>query len=664
MMRLDGSCFNTQRMRGQVILGVMACFAAAALSACTPALESVPFELSAQKLPAAKDYPRSRHVILKQHRRWLMHWGERYTEHQHHELRYVLNKDGMAAVKRSFPADADVRDLFARIRTPDGRIQEVDPARIYRAEVHGEKGKGKRKVLTFRFPGIEVGSLLEFSYTTRSDGMHHVLRERITEATPILDYQVAIRMDDGIGYKFKIYNTKQRFKHRKIGDLTEYSMHIRDLPERTTKGWEPNWREVEPWWAYREQYFELGRGRRVHLVGSWPDAVRPIAKRLYSPYDKIYANFDHKLKAAECKGDRSCIVDKAWAWVRKRAEWSGFEMLGGVRPLQRVVQSGHGGSWEKSILLWRLLAQEDIQARFALVTRFGSRPVDQGFPDGDAFNHLILLLPGVGSKPDRWLDPTCEYCEPGQVGYWLSGTEGYVLNIEREGGTAKVVPKYRPIIAKMRDEGRFLQVHRVRLDPLGDATIETSVERTGRAAQWYRQSRRTWTKERWRKEAESMVSKHTPWGRLLSSEPAACDRAKGRCKGSWSFSWPGYATPDGEELIVPLSVFNSNWDSWFKDKERARDVVIWGTRREVQRIELEAPEGYVVAALPTFDVNHKGLVASGFSVFQQGRTVTIQRDLEVSHGRHGEFTYPSMRSGVRRYADAKRALLVLRRAPQ
>lgn len=77
------------------------------------------------------------------------------------------------------------------------------------------------------------------------------------------------------------------------------------------------------------------------------------------------------------------------------------------RTLNRAWRSGWATSVEKALILQRLLAQEKIPARWVLTGTEADRDTLTGFDR--------MLLVATLDGEDRWLDPACRTCAPGEV---------------------------------------------------------------------------------------------------------------------------------------------------------------------------------------------------------------------------------------------------------
>ncbi|CAN0568461.1 unnamed protein product, partial [Laminaria digitata] len=235
----------------------------------------------------------------------------------------------------------------------------------------------------------------------------------------------------------------------------------------------PAYRDREPHWAFSVQAY-VKNGQVYHRNSTWDSTVRLRAKKMYHDNADYYKGFSASPDVGHCEaGDLRCKVQAAQAWVTKNLPMRGFRSWPG-RAAKEGMNSGEASDIEKSRILYRLLKDMKIEARFALFHDYLRSSVDESFPQLESLDSLALLVKQQGDlASDLWIDPACEYCELGEVPHWMQKTQALVVDYDFEGMATK--PKYRAefqsVSGKVRNPGQYVRKYEVALKGSGDARV-------------------------------------------------------------------------------------------------------------------------------------------------------------------------------------------------
>src|SRR5439155_11803488 len=108
--------------------------------------------------------------------------------------------------------------------------------------------------------------------------------------------------------------------------------------------------------------------------------------------DKYFAGAEVTPQAAGCEG-RRCLLERAVAMARDKAEFTGFDDTFNPRPIKEALASATANDDEKALLLYLLLDRAGLQPRFAYINRQLGSVVDKTFPATALLDHLILYVP-------------------------------------------------------------------------------------------------------------------------------------------------------------------------------------------------------------------------------------------------------------------------------
>jgi hypothetical protein len=623
--------------------------------------------------PEAARYPDKPAVYLLKERRILMvsRWGSpSYTQWQEHDVIAILNERGFAYANVAVPyrADAQVIAFSARTISPGGEAQPVDPTRTFDDDARRGKSEGDQlKVRVFSFSNVKVGDILEYQYTIESSRIASSWWEFTNSELPVNKYVLELEGTPDIIYRVNAYNTHEGWvKGESRGNWT-LTWTMADIPASVSESLAPAREDHDPWWLFTIKQFSR-RGVVVNVDLDWNTAFRRRADSLYFENDAFYAGFafDADRGATQC-ADAACKLERAAEAVRRALTFTGFS-TSTSRTAKEIVESGRANGYEKARVLWQVLARAGIEAKFAFVNRALERSEDRDAPHSEAFNHVVLWLPEQpGLAGPRWVDPSCEYCLPGQIPVWLTGAEALVLKADKPvlGQRVQVEAAFEKVSGEEAPGESVNRRIEVTLSPGGDASADLEIERVGRELQDERTSTRLWNPEDWTKDSEKLVSGIAETARL--EDPgrydflASATRARRRIR----FVAPGYATLDGPRTLVPLKLLGDNLGSWLGegDGKRKLDVVVTRPYRREQSLVVRIPVGYRVESLPEPAKASHGLFEFEAGASAERDRVTVTRRFSSRVGRAPKEEFGALRDVLKAYdAQARNTLVLVRDA--
>lgn len=652
-----------KRLMGMAALLVVA-------AGCGPRLAKVELGDPQQLLALARagNDDKAHAVVLSHEQRYLlMVWKSDKDEmyEQLHRAVLVLTERGAeryAEVRVPVPRGGELVHLEARTLSPDGEVREVKPEEVFEDEHRFRDGDRDEDwdidVRTFRFPRVRPGSIVEYAYTARKEGLQHVIVERPAGPDPIKRYELELRVSRYLRYDIDLYNVPAKIETSTEGGLKKIRLVLRDIPAIDDDDLAPDSTWTHPWVVYRNKQYAFRRSV-YNLTRTWPDAMSWLAFERYLEEDHHFADFTLKLSRDGCETPR-CLAAQALDVARERAELSGFAWrVWQTRALAKVISRGKANNHEKALLVYKLLNDAGVSARFAYTVRRHTELFDDRVPFAGAFNHTLLYLPKQpGLEEPLWLDPSCELCGPGAVPPWSEGARALVVTGEKTRHEPKMSGELLVVDAPVLGFRKERRRHDATLSEDGTLEVETRIEGEGAEAIWWRKNTRTWSDDDHRRAAESDVRDRMRTGVLLDFEPRRCDRRLGKCARSTRFRLPFYATRDGDALLLPLTLFRHPWDNWLWKKTRDVDVVIgepWEGRFEL-RVKL--PPGYRPTALPAEELRSQ---AFDFQLESrlEGDTLVVARSLRLKPGRFAKQDYAALRRPIRAFSKVRQRVVVL-----
>src|SRR5581483_6720495 len=93
-----------------------------------------------------------------------------------------------------WPKKGELVHLDARTISPDGSSTTLDTADLFASEIKASE-KEELGMRTFHFPHVEVGSIIELTYTIEADGYYVAWSEDVADEIPVRDYKLDIAID-------------------------------------------------------------------------------------------------------------------------------------------------------------------------------------------------------------------------------------------------------------------------------------------------------------------------------------------------------------------------------------------------------------------------------------------------------------------------------------
>ncbi|MEZ4436800.1 MAG: DUF3857 domain-containing protein [bacterium] len=531
-----------------------------------------------------------------------------------------------ADVRISLREGEEITAFRARSLAPDGTVRTIGPEALAAAPFKkGEDEVGR--IMAAAIPGVVPGSVIEYDYVKHSEKWYREWTSNLPRGYPILEARVRIAMSDLIRYAAKVYNSPEKLRVRREGDLRIVEWSQREIGLPTSEMWAPpddHW----PWVNFRVKQLIFKSFRR-DITLTWTDGLRWHHRDLSGESDRFYGGYTAP-PMPPCPGEPAarvpCVIDAALALSREKAPFDGFRSWHRARPLREVIGAGGGAAIEKAALVSRLLRDAGLTVEHALTTRAQRRRIDHAHPSPDPLDHLVLHLPAQPGLPaPLWIDPACDHCRPGTLPDDSRGYQAIVLDADGKARTAT--------IGGVEARGDALS-RAWRVEWRGEGAVVHLAERAegGVASRTARADRGRDAKAR-RDEAEKTGRAIDERAQLEASEPWVCDLALGECARALSVSIAGLAIADRDELLVPLSVLAP--DGLFPPVgKRTRDLVIETGARLDETLAVPVPAGHVFAGAPDAFATTSDAFSAKLEVSCRDGVVTLRQQRERRRGRY------------------------------
>lgn len=599
----------------------------------------------------------------------VMRWDgtDPYMERQHHDVLAILTEKGFehADVRVVYPEKGEIRHFAARTIAPDGAVTAVEPSRVIDDKVKfGDVGGAKVRV--FAFPGVQVGSILEYNYTIRIPRVPWYESYYASSVLPVKRYNLELMGTKDVKYSIKAYNSVPgyRWHQDENGRAWKVSWSMDNIPPTPSEDFAIPRSFRDPWWAFTVvQLATLGRVAPYNE--DWNASMTATGQKLYFEHGNYYDGFAPEISYDECE-EPTCKIERALAYLRRQAPLSTPGSFPG-RDAKVVLAAGEATGIEKARLLWAILRDVGISAQFAFYKPPLAGLLDTDLPSSGAVPEALLHLPVQdGITEPLWIDPSCEYCAVGELPSKLMDARALLVQPHRK--NLARVPDIRadfiPVTGKQAPAERYSVTYQLRLSEEGDLAGEMVTEWVGRQAQVVGGRTRRWKGDAWKKDADQHVKWRIPNGVVVSDTTIVATEDARAARRVIELSAPAYATVSGDALIVPSSVLRSSWDDYFKEPKRKTDVAFLHPVHDEEVLLLQPPPGYVVDTLPEsvhletpmLDVKMRATVR------EDGR-VELTRGVYAEAGHYDREGYAETREAVEAFRRVRRGGLTFRRVP-
>ncbi len=533
----------------------------------------------------------------------MVHPGGTATERTHQVI-HVLDAQGIEQYGEvSIPAGAEV--LALRTHKPDGRTLEP------------ERGGGSKE--TVSLAGLEPGDFVEVEYVrgTRGDGAGFAADPFFFRVvgTRLFRSSYVVAAPAGLGLAVDAHGMEAPAPARE-GDLDVVRAVALDVPAHVPEPGSPPSTEFLPF-----LHVGVGGGRDA-LHRLLADAAAGRAR----PTEELRALAAEVRTAAGPGADAAALARAAWARVARTVLGHG----GPFGDEASVVLSRGRGS--RLVLLAALLDALGVRARIALARPFGADASTWRFPSPNVYAQPLLRVE-PGGEP-LWLDPGVRVGPFATIPSTVLDVEALVLPAPGEELEAVRTP------ARTRVEERREVRIRIALEADGGATVEGEDRYLGAAGAAAKGAVEQLDASDRRQVIESMLARS--FGGIVLSEAALLgeDDAEGPFVVRWKGRVPHLARSAAGGLELDEPIFPAGLGARFVQVAgRTTPLLLPAAERQLQRVEIVAPEGMAPVATPARTME------GPFGAFSrtervEGRTLVREERLDLARGRVAPERYP------------------------
>jgi hypothetical protein len=573
----------------------------------------------------------------------------------------------------------EVQDIRGRTVRPDGTVVEFHGEVFDRVVARAKKLKFQAK--TFTLPGVQAGSIIEYSYRLQwhqsipdvvKNPEKYIIQGNFSLATA----HWTIQQD--------IFTRRARFSIRPVPNAhlgwTWSSLSQKNGPVAQADGTVQL--EVEGIPAFQEEEYmppeDVLRSRLdfFYIVGYmpspesfWSEQGRRRAEEIEKFIGKrkgieqaaaaiVGANDSPETKLRKLYTRVQQIRNLSHEHRRTKKEEE-REDLRTNENVENVLRRGYARGNEINYLFVALARGAGFPAYVVEVTARDRALFRRNLLDSSQLNAMVVAVgspgaPGaaagkgheasslVGSQV-RYLDPATPFCPFGLLPWAESGTEG----IELEGYNRIVrIPKPHSADAVIKRKAEL------QLDETGSLSGTLQVSFLGQEALQRRLGAVDRDATSRRKDLEDEVKAWLPAGAAVElGTVVGWESAEEPLRADFRLRIPQAAVPTGRRLLLPVSVFQMNKEYHFLHGNRVHPIYFTYPFQQVDDVTVRLPSGYQIEFLPGPQETTRSFAQYEISAERQSAAVRLQRRMVLEN-----YTYPATEyPAVRRFFSTVRA---------
>ncbi len=330
------------------------------------------------------------------------------------EQRKIYSNEGMDFATIHIPIfrRSGALNIDARTIHPDGTEVLLDPKTIY------EKKIGDRKFISFTFPDVTPGSILEYHYKFESENIIYTYPFQLHDVVPIRHVEYNFYRTGGLDYILS-YRNKPGYIELKNSTvkLAAGKFHLLSIVGDNLPMLKEEYLGATPERNAMEVMAVLSRYRLEPIINDWPDMIPYIDYR--KQITSIPETAQILLDAGVDPLDEVQVVQTLLKWVQDNIEFTHIRGLNfSAKSAEKTFKDRNGDNEDLAVLLISMLKEAGIRQVHPVLTRFytNGNPVP-GFPYPYQFDHVIVVA--KADYQNRYLDPSVKFSGIDEL-YWKS----------------------------------------------------------------------------------------------------------------------------------------------------------------------------------------------------------------------------------------------------
>lgn len=544
-----------------------------------------------------------------------------------------------------FHSDRKVTETMARVVKPDGTVRELKKSDIFESVLKKTKDKGERRQITFVFPGLEPGDVVEYRWTEKLGTELWLETFFCQETLPMREYHFIVGKMKARGSVGWMNCGKVETSDKDGG----FEVKLYNIPAFEEEENMPPQLEVRGWLFVAKTFplFPTDKAIWKELSLEWGDEFNMAAKPS-GPIKKKAGELAAGAATDEEKLRR--LYDFCQGEIFNTTYRTTVELQAGIdkhkdedaQSPAKTLERGRG-RWDEINLLFAALARGlGYEARLSC-NASRSLLLNVMIPRGWAFVHGTRSVAVKQGGAWRVFNPGCYYLPFGMLRWGDEGVAALLCDTKKVEyevtGTASAANN------EARRKGRFA------LD--GEGTLEGEVEEVFAGQQGVVKKSDTWsmTLDEVNKELQGEVAKRLPNAEVSEIAWTNLENRELPVSVKYHVRVPGYAEQAGKRLVFGPSFFEAGTAVVFAAAERKFPICFAYPWSEHDDIEVVLPEGYTLdrpsAPAPVGELG--GAFGATYKLQYNAKTRAFGYQREFALGANGAISfrqesYPAVKS--------------------
>src|SRR5882762_5608178 len=555
-----------------------------------------------------------------------------YTSHEDDYLRIkILTEEGRRYANVEIPflkGSQNIVKVKARTIRPDGSIADFG-GQVF--EKYLVKGKGiKYLAKTFTLPDVQVGSIIEYSFTTDL-GEYMLFDSHWILSNELFTKKAQFSLKPYKG-TYQMFSLRWSWQGLPTGAVPKEApdhiirMEANNIPAFQTEDYMPPQDELKSRvdFIYEEGIAEkdqdsfwkhVGKTRNGQLesfIGK-RKAMEQAVAQIVSPNDSQDVKLRKIYDRVQQIRNKSYEVQKT-EQERKRAKEKVADNV------EDVWKRGYG---ERDVLTWLFLGlarAAGFEAYGCSVSGRGEYFFNPVTMQSAKLNANVVLVKLSGK--DLYLDPGVVFTPYGLLTWSETGVAG--LRLDKDGGT------WIQTTLPQASESRIERVGKLKLSDAGNLEGKLTVTYIGLEAMYHRMGERN----------EDEVARKKSLEERVTSQIVMAAEAELTNKPDWTSSEtplvaefhlkiPGWASSAGRRVMIPAAIFTVAEKGVFEHANRVQPIYFAYPYEKTDDMSIELPAGWQVSSVPAAQDRNGKVVAYSLKVEQSPGTLRLTRKLTI-----------------------------------
>jgi Domain of Unknown Function with PDB structure (DUF3857) len=569
---------------------------------------------------------------------------------------------------------SEVQEIVARTIGPDGKVTPLTDQIFDREIVKAKKFRYHAKVLVL--PDVQAGSLIEYAYKVHfkekvPDGYqhpeHYIFDRGFTYPAAQWDVQHNLYLKHGhfvlvpvkgarvVDFKRALATDRQleRLNDGRlqfdIDDVPAFEEEEYAPPEENLKG-TMNIYYTVGFFGASSYWMGLGtslaREYDAFIGRKKSKVIDAEVSRLLTPKEGDEAS----LRKLYARAQQIRAMDYESSKTNKELKQ---EHIGENKSAEQVLEHGYGYGNDTNLLFIAMARAAGFEANPLLLSSRRHAFFTEEYPNREQLNAMVAVVRAGGKS--YILDPQSPYCPFELLPWSLTGAGGMLVDTINPRMMSTPEPKSKD--AMSRTAGTL------KLSPEGTLKGVLNVSYEGQEALSERQWAVTEDEAKRRERLEDSMKSRLRMGatvKLLSVD--GWERTGEPLKIEYEIEVPGYATPTGQRLILPLGVLHAMDKNPFSSPRRTHEVYFEYPTETLEEIAIELPPDMQAEGLPVNDKVDVGAVTYQLAAKSDGNVLRITRSRRIGAYKISVGQYPILRKYFESVLSEDSRQVAIRRA--